>query len=516
MVAAIESTIFGFRYGGRVIEPSQSAIDEADKARLDRYRKYWNMYKGSHWDTPRGGGDPDEKVITLNYSKRITDIMVNFLMKGGFDITVPDDPKTPEDESATRTFVKQKLDDTWRMNDKSLLAFEIGQLGGVTGDCFTRISWEENDPLEGAFPRIEPLPSQYVFPSYGGSDGLNRRRMLRCKIMWPQIEEVLVRTMFRGPKVERKVVWYSEVWTAKKREKWREDKLIEEAVNPFGEIPVVHIPNYPIAGEPFGISDIQTITDLNVELNDKATDISDVINYHGSPITVVIGAKVSTLEKGANRVWGLPPGADIKNLELNGDLSASLNFFNLLRKGIFDLSGTPEAALSGPEHIAGTSGATLAQAYLPLIEQRDVKLELYGRGIRMINRLLLKVWQLKDEKFATKFKDLPKENRFRTQVKFGEPLPRDESVSLDQSVKRIDNGLSTRKLELQRLGHGEADADRIVEEAFEEKKRWAELDMGMMSPMQDPEKRSGNPDPKRPDPDSQGDKVSRKSDVKPR
>jgi hypothetical protein len=48
----------------------------------------------------------------------------------------------------------------------------------------------------------------------------------------------------------------------------------------LGKIPVVHIPNIPISGSPWGQSDIYDIIPLNREFNEKMTEISDILNYH--------------------------------------------------------------------------------------------------------------------------------------------------------------------------------------------------------------------------------------------
>jgi hypothetical protein len=68
-------------------------------------------------------------------------------------------------------------------------------------------------------------------------------------------------------------------------------------------IPVVHIPNIPVSGSPWGLSDAHDIISVNRSYNEISTDIADIINYHAAPVTIVIGAKASNLEKGAKKVW---------------------------------------------------------------------------------------------------------------------------------------------------------------------------------------------------------------------
>ena len=67
--------------------------------RLTRYRKFMNFYQGKHWDHTR---DLNEPFVTVNYCRRFVDAQVNFLMKGGFTCTIPDNPTTPAKEDEDR------------------------------------------------------------------------------------------------------------------------------------------------------------------------------------------------------------------------------------------------------------------------------------------------------------------------------------------------------------------------------------------------------------------------------
>lgn len=213
---------------------------------------------------------------------------------------------------------------------------------------------------------------------------------------------------------------------------------------------------------------------MNRELNEKATDISDIINYHGSPVTVLTGAKLKDLDRGANRMWGLPEGAKVTNLVLEGDLAAATKYWETIRQAMFELTGTPEQALGKVQAISNTSGAALQIAYLPMMERRDIKVLTYGLGLRKVNRLIMKVTALKDSTFGQKF-DVLKGNRYRNDVAFPDPMPQDEALELEKSRARLDLGLTTKRLELERSGMSQGQIDELLSQAKKDMEEEAQM-----------------------------------------
>jgi hypothetical protein len=122
----------------------------------------------------------------------------------------------------------------------------------------------------------------------------------------PQVQ-VEVRFWGTSPEGTRQVYTFTEILTDETVEQYINDELIDQYENPIGKVPVIHIPNVSISSSPWGQADIWDIIPLNRELNEKMTEISDIINYHSAPVTIITGAKASQLERGAKKVWaGLP------------------------------------------------------------------------------------------------------------------------------------------------------------------------------------------------------------------
>lgn len=381
------------------LDPS---LSPSDGARLRRYRDLWNHYEGFHWeDIPM----EDKPQVTLNYCRRFVDKFTSFLFGlhdqeyTGFTIKVP-----TEMEHITLPFLNSVWDAEY--NGRRRIASMLGQSGGVTGDAYLYIRYEEPisaenpdgyyDPFE-EYPngriRIMVLPSHIVFPIYNPSD---RDDMIRCVIKYPVVRrdenfiQKATRTIFgRHTSVSRYVI-YRQEWTKETWEEWEGDNLINQGPNPYGVIPIVHIRNIDLLVSHFGVSDIEDVIPLNKEINLKMSDNSEIIDYHSAPVTLVYGAKVNQLERGANKIWGnLPPNARVENLQLQGDLQASVNHIASLKEAMFEIGGIPVSALGGSRPISNTSGVALQIEYMPLLEKIGLKRISYGSGLRKACRIIL-------------------------------------------------------------------------------------------------------------------------------
>ena len=186
-------------------------------------------------------------------------------------------------------------------------------------------------------------------------------------------------------------------------------------------------------------------------------------------MTIISGAKIRDLERGANKVWSVPEAAKVYNLEINGDLAASVNHVASLKRSMLELASVPEEVLGEVQMGANASGAALALRYLPIMEKRDIKVLTYGIGLRLINRLILMVTEIGDPEFGKKMDALNQGNKYRNDVVFPDPMPYDESAELEKSRVRIELGLSTRRLELERSGKSQGEIDAILQGVKEER-----------------------------------------------
>lgn len=424
-----------------------SGLGLSEQRRLNEISEYWDFYLGEQWRVVREEG---ESLITFNYSKAIVDKSVSFLFGKGFRIQ-------PHKEVSQE--LKPLLDEVWEYNKKDILGVEIGQMGAITGDCFIKVSWEDPEVddkgilYEEEYPdgkvRIDVLPTSSVFPVYSSHD---KDKMVSCTLQYAILEMGI-----DGKPVAR---MYKEVVTRDTISYYIDNDLVEEIPNIMREINIIQIKNVPLAGESRGQSDLKSIIPLQKELNAKVTDVSDIINYHSAPITIIQGAKSKNLEKGAKKVWGgLPKDAKVYNLELNSDLNASNSFISSIKTAIHELSNTPEDSLGGKSAVSNTTGVALQIKYAPLLEKTWLKRQTYGGGIKDVCRLVIKLLRVKGSDEERKLlNDLMATSEgikkvFDITVTFPDPLPKDEMVQLQIIAQKMNLGLEEPEGALLELGY---------------------------------------------------------------
>jgi hypothetical protein len=424
---------------------------EVHGPRLNRYSLNWAMYLGHHWGYRREQG---EMQISINYYRAFLDYLARFTFGNGVHFRSP---------KATEAIVPDRLERVWEIdNDKQRVLFEMAQLGGITGDCFVKVAYEEawEDTIGRYHPgrvRILPLNSAFAFPEFHPHD---RSRILRFKQKY----------RFWGTALEgtRQVFTYTEILTDDIIEEYINDEMIDSRPNPLGIVPVVHIPNIPVSGSPWGLSDAHDIISINRSYNEISTDIADIINYHAAPVTVIVGAKASNLEKGAKKVWGgLPKDSNVFNLEGGAaGLTGAMQFLQQLKMSMHELMNIPESALGQAQAISNTSGVALAIQFQPLMNRWTQKSAQYGKGLEKINELVLLNLAVKEPETFTynpdtdgpiKDTQLPQLDpndpiTYITYAHFPPPLPLDKLVLLNELQQKMSMGLESKEGALRALG----------------------------------------------------------------
>lgn len=457
---------------GGYIQNLSTELDESQVERVKKCKRYWNFYEGYHWeDMP----DVDTPEVTINYCAAFVNKFVAFELGKGFSFAAHKDWENSIVTNDGRTLFEY-LEDVWEDNNQYIFATELGQMKSVTGESWVQVSYyspEELDDPYGEYPngRLKLLlqPTNVIFPEY---DPHQKGVLSRLSLIYSYWDYENTGILVRKP---RKVLrTFKQVWTKDEVATYDGRTGVEPVVTPnkYGVIPFIQIKNIVLAGHNDGRSDLEDIVPMNTEFNIKKSNVSEILDYHAAPVTLVFGAKIGNLEKGANKLWGgLPKDAKVQNLELNGDLAASQSYLNSTKQEMCEISGVPETVLGGAASISNTSGVALQYMNLPLIEKTRTKRQATEDGLERLNKLILLVSLL--EGLITKPTEAPLRDFFHTEVSLPDTLPKDELLELQQIQIELTLGLETRAGALKRMGR--EDIERKLEEIDRERKEHPEF-----------------------------------------
>ncbi len=431
---------------------------------------------------------PGEHQVTVNLSRALSDYLTNFVFGKGVTWKVP-----PENEA----IITPALSRIWEIdNDKEKVVWEIGQYGSICGDVFVKVAYEESwkDPVGNFHPgrvRILPLNPATCFPEWHPHD---RNRMIRFKLKYRFWSTTLEGT--------RSVFTYTELITDNAIEEYINDELISSRKNPLGFIPIVHCSNKNVASSPWGEGDLMQIIGLNREYNEKMWQVSDIINYYADPVTVIVGARSSQLQRGAAKIWSIPSqGAgsqqpQVYQLGMEGDFTLVISYLDRVKLHMFELVGVPINALGEEQAISNTSGVALAIKYEPTMLTRTQKLTQYVPLYRYINEIALRTLALKEpemfvynpdiapplKEMQLDILDLRDPKTFRSTPVFPTPLPIDELIQLNIIQGKQALGLESKKGALEDMGEENPDQklEEIQMELEDDIKRQAALDLTML------------------------------------
>jgi hypothetical protein len=393
----------------RIIEPSQLGLflnlEQAELLRIRRYHEHWRFYTGQHWAFTREGGEP---LVTLNYARRCIDKSVSWLVGAGLTLTVPE------------VFRKHTLPAILEVYDyNGLLSvdskgeqrpgkklYDIATMGAVTGDVFILVTYA--DPTSQA-KRINPhtrgqiklqvLNSEQVYPQWDPLD-TSKLTSVRIETVYYDDRAQQIEDSYDHQARQLHVRRFTQIITPTQIIEQYQGQQPVVQPNLLGEIPLVHIPNHSLPGEYYGLADLDSLLDLQREMNEKCTDVSDIVNYHAAPIIAITGAKVKQLERSPQNIWsGFPADARVNVINTQADLGAAAKYIDMIKKSFLEIAEIPEGALGGMQPISNTSGVALHTQYQPLVEKTNRKRALYEPGLTDVNYYILRILEVTNPSF---------------------------------------------------------------------------------------------------------------------
>ena len=415
--------------------------------RITKYYLYWKFYDGLHYK------DFNDGLISFNYVRAFIDKVNMFLLGDeAFTFHVQNYYSTQVDTEVEK-LAEELMMYHWGKSNKLQLSYEILQMGSITGDAWLGVDWVE----EGKYCKVSIFDSRQCFVTFENGN-------------YDKVKSFMVRQPLdrNGENGDKKYMMFVQKWTNNIVETWyQKDASIDdgkitkyehkEYENPYGFIPVVHIKNRPNSSGYYGKSDANDVLKINKVYNELMQQLKAVIDYHVTPTTVITGASAKSLKKGLGQIWsGLPAEANVFNLGLDVDLSATVNYAKDLKTAMHELSDVPENALGKIQAISNTSAAALQITYHPLMQQANIKAMTYGEGIIKVNSMILRILAIKDpenkrlKKLLKKEPDFLEENRIEPIFAFG--FPKDRTDELNRAQMELTMKIGSRREIMERLG----------------------------------------------------------------
>jgi len=341
----------------------------------------WEYYFGKH---PRQlrvrQGQPDDNVI-VNLCRAIVDKGVSFLFGKDVDFELVEGETTEAEEW---------LDACWAANRKLTLLQKLALSGAVAGHAFVKILIDQARD----YPRLVVLDPATVVVSVAPDD---HEHVRGYRIQFPTLDPETGR-----PVVLRQLIvpdggrWLIRDEKAYSGERWL---TVSETVWPYEFPPIVDCQNLPNPHDYWGISDLEDdVLRLNETINFVLSNLVRIVRYHAHPKTWGRGFRADQLDLSVDETIILPsPEAELRNLEMQSDLSSSIQLYLRLREAFHEIVRVPEIATGRVQGIGSLSGIALQILYQPLIEKTETKRRLYGDLLVELNRRLLAVGGFGDE-----------------------------------------------------------------------------------------------------------------------
>lgn len=253
----------------------------------------------------------------------------------------------------------------------------------------------------------------------------------------------------RGDGSTRRRAAVTEIIGPRAWQRYEDERLVAEGVNPLGFVPVVHIQNI---AQPYfyeGVSDVEQLVGLQDELNTRLSDRANRITFQAFKMYLAKGLDgFADKPVAPGRVWATDnPEAKIEEFGGDGACPSENLHIAEIREAMDKVSGVTPVVAGVLKNKLGnlTSGVALKMTFMGMLTRNARKQYTYGQGLRQIARRVLETLDI-----AGAFATTPEERE--VEVVFPNPLPEDMLERLKEAQIKKDLGLPAETV-LEELGY---------------------------------------------------------------
>lgn len=431
---------------------------KADKARLQKYLYYDKLYTSDHFDafsikTEEGFNTLYARLryVVANFAGLASRVMADMLFGETITIDVKDGKLQnfldglQEQNSLFNQFYESELVNSRKGDD--VFKIRIGPRNPKVPDAKSEII-------------IEQIGPEFYYPTFG-----------RQTARGATDEDVIIEQFDQNDPISGKKKWYlhKEIHTPGlivheiyEYNKDQEKIVAQLNVEDFGykeseetgvdRSLVFHIPNVRDGAGFWGTSDYRDLESLFFALNNRITKTDNILDKHSDPILAVPPGVLD--ENGQVRREALnmieienEKGEKPEYIVWNANLDAAFKEVEKLVDFLFMFSEIAPATMGADKNGLVESGRALKFKLLATIRKRNRKKRYYDQAIKDMLEVAVKLSQFHKVEVNGIIPDVIE----RPTIAWGSGLIPDETEEIDNSVKRIDSGLSSRADEIARL-----------------------------------------------------------------
>lgn len=425
-------------------------LDAQQRSRIETIENNRNYRRGEQPKTMKVKFNRADDNISLNFIGLAISRSVSLLFGKGVEFDLPGEDN-PDQEY---------VDTMYSLNRKEILFHKVAMAGAEAGTAYLKIMPDYYEREGVKYPRlvnilpeiveihtdpedVEVIVGYTIEYTITGADGKEKRRK----------QEILRNVAESGEIINWSVSDYEKSEATSLR--WT---LLDEQVWPYVFPPMIHTQNLPAHDSVYGEPDItDDVLKLQDRINYIASNISKIIRYHAHPRTIGIGFSKSQLEgldSGPDKLFAInAPGADVKNLEMQSDLSSSQGYLTLLRNTLMDVTRTVDVS-SLPDKIGALTNFGLRVLYQDALQKLATKRELYGEMLTELNRRCLQVAGRGDDGGMCVWPD---------------PLPASEAEKVEGLKSDLEMGIASKQTVAKARGYNwDTEQERMAKEAVGE------------------------------------------------
>lgn len=299
------------------------------------------------------------------------------------------------------------------------LAADTIEAGNVAGHCYLRLEIPDGTPVgddgvprfdDAYLPEFSLLDARYIAVFWDVTRAGSRKALLWYRLMWEIGNDIFMQDIVPDslmPDGER----VGDVWHVIEYRGAQSNSRFEEVARSIWPYPFAPIVDWKNARRPHAYYGDTTLTEsslrLNRSVNFVASNIGRIIKFHGHPKTIIVGASGDDIDvrpDGLIAFQQSPEEMEIKNLEMQSDLSASEKYLEKLEARFFsERRVLDQAAIK--DKVGGLTNFGVRMLYLNMLLMVEEKRQLYGDAFAELARRLLGMMGMGGVTIVTRWSD---------------------------------------------------------------------------------------------------------------